>query len=129
MTAKKQEHNKKEIFSSAYSTYPANKQKRKKARIAVDIEGLLEISGHPASDCRITSLGPGGMTLVVRTTVYLGDLVNIRFVVGMSQLNIECEVVRTTGKEVGLKFRLLSDEDEQKIQSLIYKDAFSRPIK
>lgn len=128
MDSKKKPTGSKSFSNASYISFPAERQKRKKARIAVDIEGQIEIPGHPALDCRVISLGTGGLTIIVSTILYTGDLVKIRFRLNLYEIHTEAEVVRVSGKEAGMKFLNLGSEETERIQSFIYRDVFNRTL-
>lgn len=123
-------HNKqgsRDIFKSSFAAYPTEKQKRKKARIPVSMEGTIDIPGHKSDECHISSLGTGGLTISTRSTLYTGELVRIQFVLQDRDIMAEGEIVRINGKEAGIKFVQIEESVVEQVQSYIFKEMFNNP--
>ncbi len=113
-------------FQSSYIAYPSDRQKRKKARIQVRFDGFVESPGYEPQECLVSSLGTGGLTVSTRATFYPGELVRVSFHLQEMNIRCECEIVRVTGKELGVKFVQIDDESLELIQSYIFKETFNK---
>jgi len=112
-------------FSEGYS---AKEQKRKHARIPVELKGSFvykSIDSTVTDQCMITNLSTGGMAIRTGMVLIKGDVISITFTIGKNVVNEFCRVTRTHGKEVGLKFTSPSRDNVEIIQNYIYGKVFT----
>jgi len=110
------------LFNDSIKMRDPSQQKRKKARRSVNVPAECQIVGH--SDfmpCTLTDVGAGGLSLVTRSSLYVGDKVNVRFKMGETNFDSEGAVVRVLGKAVGIQFENLAETDLDRLQDFIHR--------
>lgn len=117
------------FFNESVQLRDSAQQKRKQARSPAKIEADFMLKGqdqpHP---CSVTDLGTGGLSIQTKSTLYQGDVIDIQLKLQGRMLKLPVEVVRVSGKSIGLKYQNLSDQDMAKIQDFIHR-AFFNPDK
>lgn len=116
------------FFDDSVQIRDAAQQKRKKARTGVNIpaEFALKGQGQPV-ECTVTDLGTGGLSITTRSTMYMGDQIEVRLRLGKEALTILCSVVRVSGKSIGLQFDKIPDIQMEYIQNYIHTTFFDKP--
>ncbi len=112
-------------FADAYS---AKAQKRKHARIPVEIQGSFiykNIDTTVTDQCTIISLSTGGLSIRTGTVLLRNDVISLTFTIGKNVINEFCKITRMHGKEVGCKFTNPSEENLEIIQEFIYGKVFT----
>ncbi len=103
----------------------SSKQKRKNARIRVNLNGTFVILGmDKENECNIVDIGTGGMGILTKTLLYPGDKVKIHFWLDDKEFYLQGTVSRVSGKNVGLIFEDISTDDIAKIQNYIHSRLF-----
>ena len=116
---------KKLSFSDKYTT---KEQKRKHARIPVEIPGSFifkNIENDITEKCLINSVSTGGISIKSGMVLLKGDVIIVNFAIGDKLLSEYCKVTRAHGKEVGCKFMNTKKESNEIIQQFIYNKIFS----
>ncbi len=108
--------------------YPTKEQKRKNARIPVEIKGSFlyqDIKNKISDKCLINSLSSGGLSFISGMVLFKGDVVVVNFTLGGEIVSEYCKITRIHGKEVGSKFVNVSKKTKDTIQKHIYDKIFS----
>ncbi len=108
--------------------YPTKEQKRKNARIPVEIKGSFlyqDIKNKISDKCLINSLSSGGLSFISGMVLFKGDVVVVTFTLGGEVVSEYCKITRIHGKEVGSKFTNTSKHTKDVIQKHIYDKIFS----
>ncbi|MCR9144338.1 MAG: PilZ domain-containing protein [bacterium] len=115
------------FFDDSVQIRDAAQQKRKKARTGVNIaaEFVLKGQGQPV-ECTVTDLGTGGLSINTRSTMYMGDQIEVRMRLGKEALSVPCTVVRVSGKSIGLQFDRLPEQQMEYIQHYIHSTFFDK---
>lgn len=111
-------------FADAYSS---KAQKRKHARIPVEIQGSFiykNINTTVTGQCTIISLSTGGLSIRTSTVLLRNDVISITFAIGKNVINEFCKITRMHGKELGCKFTNPLKENIEIIQEFIYGKIF-----
>ncbi|TGN20328.1 PilZ domain-containing protein [Leptospira idonii] len=121
----------KSIFSDSYSMYGGAKQKRKKARVKLDIPCEVSLVNSKSSPimAQMSDLGTGGLSLQTTSTFYPGDAVKIGFVINRVKTEIVGTVQRTSGKTTSVVFAEISSDTHNIIQEYIHKHYFDPKAK
>jgi len=104
------------------------KQKRKYARMNVELDGKVRISGKSAfHECKIVDIGSGGMRLHGGSLLYEGDSIEVQFQLEENKdLAISGPVIRTQGKYAVIQFPEKGLENFiASIQEFINKNLFT----
>ncbi|MCB1175752.1 MAG: PilZ domain-containing protein [Leptospiraceae bacterium] len=114
------------FFNDSLHMRDSNQQKRKQARANARIEATFLLDGqNQEHSCSVSDLGTGGMSILSKSTLYMGDKIRVQLKVATRMLDISCEVVRVSGKSVGLRFVEISPENLERIQEFIHSSFFS----
>lgn len=121
----------KTIFSDSYSIYSGDKQKRKKARVKLDLPCEVKLmSGKGAIvNGRLSDLGTGGLSLLSNLSFYTGDRVKTDFTLGKEKVEIQGSIHRTSGKQATVIFSDIPNEILNTIQEFIHKHYFKPEVK
>lgn len=114
------------IFSDAYSKYTGAKQKRKEARVKLDIPcsiQLVKVKSQSVSGF-LVDLGTGGLAFNSTTIFYEGDLVTVKFSLNKQDIELQGNVQRSHGKITSIIFHPLSKVNHLQIQEYIHKHYF-----
>ncbi|EOQ95946.1 type IV pilus assembly protein PilZ [Leptospira wolbachii serovar Codice str. CDC] len=119
------------IFSDSYSKYGGVKQKRKDARVKLDVPCTVEliktkntpVTGH------LSDLGTGGLAFQTTAIFYEGDQVKIQFSLHQNPLEIIGTVHRTAGKTTSVIFQPLGAAEHKIVQEFIHKHYFDPKTK
>lgn len=116
------------FFNESLHMRDASRQKRKMARTTVSLSGeyLVGADERPV-ECSITDIGTGGLSMLTKTSMYVGDAVRVRLRLGSESLELAGQVVRVTGKTVGVQFTSIQEEHLEKIQDYIHTTFFQDP--
>ena len=110
---------KKEDRLSFADAYSAKAQKRKHARIPVEIKGSFiykNVDTTVTDQCTISSLSTGGLAIRTGTVLLKNDVISITFAIGKDVINEFCKVTRMHGKQVGCRFTNPAKENIEVIQ-------------
>lgn len=119
-----------EFMDAAVRLRAPNQQKRKKARAQVNLPADFQILGHHEFlPCSLADIGSGGLALITRSSLYIGDKLKVRFKIAESPFEGQCVVVRVVGKAVGVQFENLSPADEDRLQDFIHRVFLERERK
>ncbi|EOQ89927.1 type IV pilus assembly protein PilZ [Leptospira yanagawae serovar Saopaulo str. Sao Paulo = ATCC 700523] len=122
---------KQSIFSDSYSKYGGAKQKRKDARVKLDVPCTVElvksktgpVTGH------LSDLGTGGLAFQTTAIFYEGDHVRIQFSLNQNPLEILGTVHRSSGKTTSVIFKPLAATEHKVVQEFIHKHYFDPKVK
>lgn len=115
------------FFDERLQLRDADKQKRKQARTGLREEAVLRVGQQPqAHPCTLVDIGTGGLSLLTKQTLYVGDVVEIECSLATKKLALSGTVARVSGKNVGVQFNKLSDEDLSTIQHFIHETFFQK---
>ncbi|MBE7412821.1 MAG: PilZ domain-containing protein [Leptospiraceae bacterium] len=115
----------KSIFNDSFKVFDPSKQKRKKARIRLDITGFYTLNGKGKPiDCKLIDLGTGGMTFQSPMSLYPGDRLEVEFKLSGKLISVPGEIVRTSGKDCVMKYKDLIPATEEVIQGYIHDSFF-----
>lgn len=118
------------VFGDSMRMRDPAQQKRKKARAAVNAPGEFKIKGHPDFlGCTIADVGAGGLHLLTRSSLYVGDNLTVRFQMNGSPFECQATVTRSLGKAIGVQFENLTVEDEDRLQAFIHSALLERERK
>ena len=109
--------------------YPTKEQKRKNARIPIEIQGsyLYQDMENKISDkCLINTLSSGGVSVILGLVLHRGDVMLVTFTLDGTMISEYCKVTRIHGKEVGCKFTNPSKKSKAAIQKYIYEKIFTK---
>jgi len=113
------------LFDDSIKLRDPSQQKRKKARTPVNIPGEFMLEGRTDSyPCTITDLGTGGMSFIGKSSLYVGDKLNMRFKIKTMIVEIGVSVIRASGKSIGVQITSISEEDLDRIQDYIHSTFF-----
>ena len=118
------DRNKKLSFSSSYKK---ESQKRKNARIPVEINGVFhyeDIDKEISDKCLINSISTGGVSFISGMVMMIDDIIRVSFPLSSVMITEYCKVTRVQGKEVGCKFTSPSNENQTVIQKFIFAKIF-----
>ena len=114
------------FFNDSIKLRDASQQKRKQARSPAQIEAEFYIAGqqqpHP---CSVTDLGTGGLSFITKSTLYQGDKVELALKIQGRGLRLKGEVIRVSGKSIGIKYLDVDDATLQRIQDFIHTSFFA----
>ena len=103
------------------------KQKRKHARIDVNIPCTFRLEGQPSKiECTISSLSTGGLGLLAKMAMYPDDKIEIFFKLMGVPITARGAITRTHGKEVGVKFTEIERECVELIMEYIHTKIFKK---
>ncbi|MCE9501768.1 MAG: PilZ domain-containing protein [Leptospira sp.] len=120
----------KSIFNSSFSVFDQAKQKRKKARVRLDVAGSFVLNKKGMSNqCKLIDLGTGGLTFQSNLTLYPGDALEMQFKLKEKAVNILGEIVRTAGKDAIMRYSDLPQETVDLIQEYIHSAFFEDKTK
>ncbi|MDF3821585.1 PilZ domain-containing protein [Leptospira sp. 96542] len=121
----------KSIFSDSYSMYAGSKQKRKQARVKLNVPCVVKLiaSKNTPIEAVLSDLGTGGLSLQSTAIFYTGDQVKIEFSLNQKQTEIIGTVVRTSGKTTTVVFSNLPEEIHSRVQDYIHKHYFDPKTK
>ncbi|WP_411824231.1 PilZ domain-containing protein [Leptospira sp. 'Mane'] len=121
----------KSIFSDSYSMYGGVKQKRKKARVKLDIPCEISLSNGKGGSvvAGLTDLGTGGLSLQTTSLFYVGDVVTISFMLNKVKTFIQGTVKRIAGKTTTVVFAELPPDVHARVQEFIHKHYFDPKAK
>ncbi|MCE9600199.1 MAG: PilZ domain-containing protein [Spirochaetia bacterium] len=109
-------------FNDSLKIRDPSQQKRKKARTAVNIPCEFKLAGQTDFlECLLTDVGAGGVSIVTKSSLYVGDKVDVQFKMGHSPFRALGSVVRVIGKSVGLQFDSLPDGEVHRLQEFIHQ--------
>lgn len=115
------------FFNNSLQMRDASQQKRKKARSRVSLAGEYRIEGkNDPVECQIVDLGTGGVSMMTKATMYVGDRIRIRMRLGPSPLDVAGVVIRVSGKTLGIQFEKVSEEQMALIQQYIHQAFFDK---
>ncbi|MCB1309242.1 MAG: PilZ domain-containing protein [Leptospiraceae bacterium] len=121
----------KSLFNHSIQVRDAAHQKRKKARTSITVEGEYALQSRPADmvPCTVTDVGTGGLSFVTRATLYQGDEVMVRFKLGAHPVKLNGSVIRVSGKNVGIQYQGVSEQQLEIIQKFIHTTFFEKDPK
>lgn len=121
----------KSIFSDTYSMYGGPKQKRKQARVKIDVPCEIKIisSKNPPVMGHLSDLGTGGLSLQSTAIFYNGDQVKISFELNKVKTEILGSVLRTSGKTTTVVYGQLEPHIHALVQDYIHKHYFDTKTK
>ena len=93
--------------------------------VSIPAEFVLKGQGQPV-ECTVTDVGTGGLSITTRSTMYMGDRIEVRLRLGNHALAVEGSVVRVSGKSVGVQFDGIPDADMETIQHYIHTTFFDK---
>ena len=118
------------FFNESLNVRDKAQQKRKKARATTNINGEFQLDGKgDPIPCLLTDLGTGGLSMQSKTTLYEGDKVLVRFRLGASMLQLNAVVTRLSGKNVGVQFANLGEDQMEALQAYIHTAYFEKDKK
>jgi len=118
------------VFGDRMRMRDPAQQKRKKARAAVNAPGEFKIKGHAEFlACTIADVGAGGLHLLTRSSLYVGDQLTIKFQMNGAPFESAATVTRSLGKAIGVQFENLTPEDEARLQEFIHAALLERERK
>lgn len=122
---------KQSIFSDSYSKYGGVKQKRKDARVKLDVPCTVELvkSKNTPVTGHLSDLGTGGLAFQTTAIFYEGDQVRIQFSLHQNPLEIIGTVHRTAGKTTSVIFQPLTALQHKVVQDFIHKHYFDPKLK
>lgn len=122
---------KQSIFSDSYSKYGGAKQKRKDARVKLDVPCTVELvkSKNTPVTGHLSDLGTGGLAFQATAIFYEGDQVRIQFSLHQNPLEIIGTVHRTAGKTTSVIFQPLTALQHKMVQEFIHKHYFDPKLK
>lgn len=104
-----------------------SKQKRRNARIGVNLEAHFKFESDPTvHEANVLDLGTGGIALSARTPLYPGDRIQLNFALGEQFVEAMCIVSRSSGKTFGMVFEDPEDPIVGFVQDFIQKKLFAR---
>ncbi len=120
----------KSLFNDSLKMRDSAQQKRKKARLNVNIPGEYRLEGQSEYyPCQLSDLGAGGLSLLSKGTLYSGDQLHIRFRMDQRSIEIRGVAVRVSGKSVGIQYQDVSEEEISAIQDFIHSSFFEKEKK
>lgn len=121
---------KRSIFNETYSFRDPAKQKRKNARVNLNIEAEFSLSARKDRyPCLILDIGTGGVALDTRSTVFEGDKISIFAKLYGKEVELNATVIKVSGKTANCQFGSLSEETMDLIQEVIHKKFFEKEKK
>jgi ribosomal protein L35AE/L33A len=104
-----------------------SKQKRKSARIRVNLPATYQLGKVPAQfECVIIDIGTGGIAIQAKTLFYKGDELTLRFKIDSNAMVIQGKVLRTTGKNIIVVYDNIPERErniiQKQIDSFFYKE-------
>lgn len=118
------------MFNDSLKMRDSAQQKRKKARMTVNLAGEYRLESQSEYyPCQLSDLGAGGLSLLSKGTVYSGDQLRIRFRMDQRTVEIRGVVVRVNGKAVGVQYVDVSEEEIASIQDYIHQTFFEKDKK
>lgn len=120
----------KSLFSDSYQKFDGEKQKRKKARIRLDLACLAFLKGSTKPiDANLVDIGTGGCMFQCPGSFYQGDAVVIEFKLKGQNLKFTGHIVRSVGKNISMSFDHSNDAAIEKIQEYIHTAYFDKSKK
>ncbi|MCU0824877.1 MAG: PilZ domain-containing protein [Leptospira sp.] len=121
----------KSIFSDTYSMYGGPKQKRKQARVKIDVPCEIKLinSKNPPVLGHLSDIGTGGLSLQATAIFYNGDQVKISFELNKVKTEIIGSVLRTSGKTTTVVYGQLEPNVHSLVQDYIHKHYFDSKAK
>lgn len=113
----------KSIFNNSFSFYGGPiKQKRKKARVRINTQGIFYLGNKPKPfDCNLVDLGIGGLTIQTGSVLYAGEKVKVEFKLNSEKLTIDGVIARANGKDYVVRYDELPERETSVIQSYIHR--------
>ncbi len=98
-----------------YSHMRHSNSNRKNARVRLDLKAYYKCKGVNEEEvhCKIINISALGACFLTKSILYKGDILEISFQLGQDLIFSKARVVRVSGKEIGIKFLELSDEESQ----------------
>ncbi len=98
-----------------------DKQKRESARIRVQLKGQYRFVGYKDwMDCHIYDVGIGGIRLEGKTSFYIGDELDVGFVLDNVSIKATLIVTNISGKKAGTRFMEIGRESKDTIQKFLH---------
>lgn len=82
-----------------------------------------QTASHP---CTLTDLGTGGLSFLSRASLHSGDRLSVKFKIRGKTLTLASEVIRTAGKNTGVQYKSITEEDLALIQEFIHSSFFEK---
>lgn len=115
------------FFDDRLQLRESDKQKRRQARSNLNLDGTFTMAagGDPAP-CTLLDIGTGGLSFLTRSTLYVGDKINLLCKLAGAELRVSGIVSRVSGKTVGIQFTALGATELEQIQAFIHKTFFEK---
>jgi len=101
-------------------------QKRHEGRLRVNAPGEYCFVGKDDwAPCRLNDLSANGLSLDGKTSFYIGDKLEVRFMLEKRMIHLALEVTHLIGKKAGGRITRIEEADRQLIQEVINRELMS----
>ncbi len=109
------------MFNKGGNFLSPDKQKRESARIRVQLKGQYRFVGYKDwMECSIYDVGIGGIRLEGKTSFYIGDELDVGFMLDNITIKASLIVTNIAGKKAGSRFIDIDKDSKDAIQKFLH---------
>lgn len=98
-------------------------QKRHEGRLRVTLPGEYRFIDKPNwTPCRLVDISADGLALEGKTSFYVGDLLEVRFVLEKRAIAVALEITHLIGKKAGGRITKIDPADRSLIQEVMNRE-------
>lgn len=101
-------------------------QKRHEGRLRVTLPGEYRFADKPDwTPCRLVDISADGLALDGKTSFYVGDILEVRFLLEKRAITVTLEVTHLIGKKAGGRITKIEQADRLLIQEVMNRELMS----
>lgn len=108
------------------SSREKSEQKRQQGRLKLILDGQYRYEGQENwLPCALYDISPNGVALGGKESFYLGDKIEIRFVLEKRTISAKVEITNLIGRKAGGRFVQMAEPDTNFLQEVFNREMLS----